>query len=59
MQPGDRIAKDSQTGTLIELKNTPNGISAKVRLDNRKIASWYWAKDLTVIHDWTPPVDPS
>lgn len=46
---GTRVRKDGRTGTILETRNTPNGQSAKVKMDDRKIASWYWIKDLEII----------
>lgn len=46
VKPGDRVTKGRLTGEVLELRDTPHGTSAKVKMDQRKIASWYWAADL-------------
>jgi hypothetical protein len=38
--------KGTRTGTLVEIRETPDGTSAKVRWDDRKIASWMWLRDI-------------
>jgi hypothetical protein len=49
MQAGQRIqvTKTGRVGRIIELRNTPNGQSVKVKLDDAKAASWYWVTQIT------------
>ena len=45
----DRVTGDNGkwTATVLEIRDTPDGQSAKVRRDDRKAASWYWVSQLT------------
>jgi hypothetical protein len=55
---GDTVTGDGGkwSGKVLETKDTPSGQSVKVQRDDRKIASWYWAKDLANAKAGRPPV---
>ena len=51
IRKGSQVTGDNGkwTATVVEIRDTPNGQSAKVRRTDRKVASWYWVNQLTEI----------
>lgn len=47
----DRVTGDNGkwAATVVEIRETPNGQSVKIRRDDRKVASWYWVSQLVKV----------